>query len=93
MIYNGCLSFSEQPSVDINQAQSNTLKACTLGGDMVYLKVSGVVDKRLNGDGEIVTVMTGEECLALVRMLVAAMDAAAMPATSRLGRQVKGWKA
>ena len=92
MIYNACLSFSEQPSADINQAQSNTLKAFTLGGGMVYLNVAGVVDSRANGEGAIATLMTVEECLALVKMLLAACDAADQLVHTGLGAQVTGWK-
>lgn len=77
MIFNSRLTFDQQPSSDINEDQTNILRVSTSGGELVSLTVSGVVMGVKNGQsGDIVTILTGDECQALIALLQAACEAA-----------------
>lgn len=77
MIFNSRLTFDQQPSSDINEDQTNILRVATSGGNLVQLRVSGSVMGVKDGQsGDIVTILTGDECQALISMIQAACEAA-----------------
>ena len=69
--FNESLTVDEQLGLDINDEVTNTLTVQSYGGGAVALRVSGVSEFRtFNGQSDILTLLSGDECLRFVRLLL-----------------------
>lgn len=70
-IFNESITVDEQLGVDINDEVTNTLCVQCYGGGEIALRVTGVSEfRQLNGKSDILTIMSSDECLRFVRMLL-----------------------
>ncbi len=68
--FNESLTIDEQLGIDINDEVTNTLTVQSYGVGAVALRVTGVSEFRtVNGESDILTIMTEEECFKLLRLL------------------------
>lgn len=70
-IFNESITVDEQLGFDINDEVTNTLTVQSYGAGAVALRVSGVSEFRtFNGQSDILTILSGDECLRFVRLLL-----------------------
>ena len=69
--FNESITVDEQLGIDINDDVTNTLTVQSYGVGAVALRVTGVSEFRtVNGESDILTIMTGDECLRFARLLL-----------------------
>lgn len=69
--FNESLTVDEQLGLDINDEVTNTLTVQSYGAGAVALRVTGVSEFRtFNGQSDILTILSGDECLRFVRLLL-----------------------
>jgi len=68
--FNESITVDEQLGLDINDEVTNTLTVQSYGVGAVALRVSGVSEFRtFNGQSDILTILSCDECLRFVRLL------------------------
>lgn len=68
--FNESLTVDEQLGLDINDEVTNTLNVQSYGVGAIALRVTGISEFRtVNGESDILTILSGDECLRFVRLL------------------------
>jgi hypothetical protein len=69
--FNESLKIDEQLGIDINDEVTNTLTVQSYGVGAIALRVTGVSEfRQLNGESDILTIMSGDECGRFIKLLL-----------------------